>query len=289
MAENTDEEHLDIPPNTQSENPSEEIAPTEDTEAITQNQEPKIMEVHHHPDLHHKPKKWKEYFLEFLMIFFAVTLGFFAESLREHISDKEKEKDYIISLEADLKADIKNADQAINDSKESEGLLDSLFTVLNDPTLIKEQGDLIYYAARLGPRIGTYVNNQRTFDQLKSGGFRLIHNLEISNKIIDYYALFPHLRLLENGALKEFDHYQVFASNIFDPVVFRHQEKANGQIGRGNDNPPLLSYDPKLLKQLSLFVVYLNGSRRSIAPDLENIKQNSIELIQFLKNKYHLE
>ncbi len=31
------------------------------------------MEVHHHPDLHHKPKKWKEYFLEFLMIFLAVT------------------------------------------------------------------------------------------------------------------------------------------------------------------------------------------------------------------------
>ena len=161
MAENTDEEHLDIPPNTQSENPSEEIAPTEDTEAITQNQEPKIMEVHHHPDLHHKPKKWKEYFLEFLMIFFAVTLGFFAESLREHISDKKKERDYIISLEADLKADIKNADQAINDSKKSEVLLDSLFTVLNDPKLMKDQGDLIYYAARLGPRIDIYVNNQR--------------------------------------------------------------------------------------------------------------------------------
>jgi hypothetical protein len=38
--------------------------------------QPTDMEVHHHPDLHHKPKKWKEYFLEFLMIFLAVTLGF---------------------------------------------------------------------------------------------------------------------------------------------------------------------------------------------------------------------
>lgn len=35
------------------------------------------MEVHHHPDLHHKRKKLKEYFLEFFMIFLAVTLGFF--------------------------------------------------------------------------------------------------------------------------------------------------------------------------------------------------------------------
>src|ERR1035437_7504609 len=46
------------------------------------------MEVYHHPDLHHRKKHWKEYFLEFLMIFLAVTMGFFAENLREYISDK---------------------------------------------------------------------------------------------------------------------------------------------------------------------------------------------------------
>jgi len=49
------------------------------------------MEVHHHPDLHHKKKNFKEYFLEFLMIFLAVTLGFFAESIRENISNHHKE------------------------------------------------------------------------------------------------------------------------------------------------------------------------------------------------------
>ena len=52
------------------------------------------MEVHHHPDLHHKKKKFKEYFLEFLMIFLAVTMGFFAESLTEHLGNKEKEKKF---------------------------------------------------------------------------------------------------------------------------------------------------------------------------------------------------
>ncbi|HJP61786.1 MAG TPA: hypothetical protein VJ844_00005, partial [Mucilaginibacter sp.] len=49
------------------------------------------MEVHHHPDLHHKPKPWKEYLLEYLMIFLAVMTGFFAESFREHLGDKSKE------------------------------------------------------------------------------------------------------------------------------------------------------------------------------------------------------
>ena len=50
------------------------------------------MEVHHHPDLHHQKKNYKEYFLEFLMIFLAVTLGFFAEGLRENISNHHREK-----------------------------------------------------------------------------------------------------------------------------------------------------------------------------------------------------
>lgn len=48
------------------------------------------MEVHHHPDLHHKPKKRKEYFLEFLMIFLAVTMGFIAENVREHFAEEKQ-------------------------------------------------------------------------------------------------------------------------------------------------------------------------------------------------------
>ena len=47
------------------------------------------MEVHHHS---HHPKKWKEYITEFLMLFLAVTLGFFAENLRESYIHKEKGK-----------------------------------------------------------------------------------------------------------------------------------------------------------------------------------------------------
>src|SRR5664279_15638 len=108
MGDNTAEEHLDYPTNTQSENASEEIIPTTNTDTINPNQETENMEVHHHPDLHHKPKKWKEYFLEFLMIFLAVTLGFIAENIREHISDRNKEHEFIVSMIADLKKDNSN-------------------------------------------------------------------------------------------------------------------------------------------------------------------------------------
>lgn len=43
------------------------------------------MEVHKHPHHVTHKKKWGEYFLEFLMLFLAVFLGFLAENFREHV------------------------------------------------------------------------------------------------------------------------------------------------------------------------------------------------------------
>jgi hypothetical protein len=45
------------------------------------------MEVHHHP--HVEKKSFKEYLLEGLMIFLAVTMGCFAETIRENITEKK--------------------------------------------------------------------------------------------------------------------------------------------------------------------------------------------------------
>jgi cell division protein FtsB len=54
---------------------------TSNEELVTENYKLETnMEVHHHP--HVEKKNFKEYFLEFLMIFLAVTMGFFAESIR---------------------------------------------------------------------------------------------------------------------------------------------------------------------------------------------------------------
>jgi hypothetical protein len=57
------------------------------------------MEVHHHS---HHPKKWKEYITEFLMLFLAVTLGFFAENVREHQIEKSREVQLMKSMVSDL-------------------------------------------------------------------------------------------------------------------------------------------------------------------------------------------
>src|SRR3569833_1173865 len=63
------------------------------------------MEVHHHPQLEHKPKPWKEYLLEGLMIFLAVFMGFIAETIRENISESGKGKELAESLYKEIYAD----------------------------------------------------------------------------------------------------------------------------------------------------------------------------------------
>src|SRR5258705_3894805 len=145
MADNTDEEHLDNPTNNQSENPPDEIIHTNDSEPINPNQESENMEVHHHPDLHHKPKRWKEYFLEFLMIFLAVTMGFFAESLRENINNKERLHNYIRSLVSDLKSDVAMYDSSIAFNNSLKEMIDSIIVGLNEP---KKDLRKVYLMAR---------------------------------------------------------------------------------------------------------------------------------------------
>jgi hypothetical protein len=92
------------------------------------------MEVHHHS----KPgkKKFKEYFLEFLIIFLAVTLGFFAENIREHFVNSNKEKEFITSLKEDLRNDTTQLSFMIPAGNIQYENLDSLYTLMR---LISEQ------------------------------------------------------------------------------------------------------------------------------------------------------
>src|SRR5678815_5348210 len=62
------------------------------------------MEVHAHT--HTARKKWTHYFFEFLMLFLAVTLGFFVENQREHYVEHHRASEFSKSLIQDLQNDI---------------------------------------------------------------------------------------------------------------------------------------------------------------------------------------
>ncbi|MDB5135592.1 MAG: hypothetical protein JWP37_2195 [Mucilaginibacter sp.] len=93
------------------------------------------MEVHHHPQLEHKPKPWKEYFLEFLMIFLAVTMGFFAETIRENISESGKAKELAKSLYQEVYADSINMQGKITMRTEKDNQLNYFRRYMKDSSL----------------------------------------------------------------------------------------------------------------------------------------------------------
>ena len=61
------------------------------------------MEVHHHP--HVEKKSFKEYLLEGLMIFLAVSMGFIAENIREHITESSIAHEMAENFYQELQAD----------------------------------------------------------------------------------------------------------------------------------------------------------------------------------------
>ncbi len=65
------------------------------------------MEVHHHAHHSENKKKWSELLLEFFMLFLAITLGFFAENVRDRMSEQEQKKELLLTVARDLESDLK--------------------------------------------------------------------------------------------------------------------------------------------------------------------------------------
>jgi len=293
MADNTDEEHSDNPTTNQSEKFSDESVPTIDREGISSNQETENMEVHHHAhhsSAPHHRKNWKSYFWEFLMLFLAVFCGFLAEYKLEHVIEHQREKQYVQSLIEDLKNDQVVLSRHITTVQNSALMLDTLVNILNNPVDISKRTGDLYYLVRLAPRLKPLSTNTRTFEQLKnSGNFRLIRNLETSNKIMAYYEKLPLIHLLENINETEFTEYKKVAAKIFNPAVFIKMEGENDEIMRSFDNPSLRSTDTELLQELSVFAVYLHGTRKGIVGSAEDFKNSGDKLLKYLQEEYKTE
>ncbi len=146
------------------------------------------MEIHHHPDLHHKPKPWKEYLLEGLMIFLAVTLGFFAENFREHRIEKEKETQIIESLVQCLASDTIQIKKIINETAQLIVHIDNFIKLKNaDLSVLQNKTKFINEGFHGFASEHFFRTNDGALEQLKSSGmFHLMHKQSIIDSILKY-------------------------------------------------------------------------------------------------------
>jgi hypothetical protein len=200
------------------------------------------MEVHHHS---HKPKNWKEYLTEFIMLFAAVTLGFFAENQREHVVERHREKQYLESLMGDLAKDKQEMTFARNFTNNQIAGLDTAIDLLTNGIWNAENIKTMYRVSLRtgGTRPITFID--RTSSQLRSGGMRLIEDKNISNLITEYWQLIAQLNEFENITIYQ---YKLNIKNLTYKIIdgTKYIDVKKKVIG---DDATLLTYDKVILKE----------------------------------------
>ena len=151
------------------------------------------MEVHHPHHPTHK-KKWSEYIIEFVMLFAAVTLGFFAENVREHQIIEHKTHQNLESVVLDLKEDSVLIQDRIKEYQNASRYLFQLNDLFIDYQLNRVSKDeyinkvlLISDSLIFGRSF--YINNSSYKNTIASGSFSNINSTELKRTISNYYEV----------------------------------------------------------------------------------------------------
>jgi hypothetical protein len=158
------------------------------------------MEVHHSHHPTHK-KKWSEYIIEFVMLFAAVTLGFFAENQREHYVEGLRETQFMESLMEDLAKDKSEINSARGFITTQISNIDTAISLLSKNQWTPENIKIFYRVSLKtgGNRPMTFID--KTSSQLKTGGMRLIRDKNVSRLITEYWQLIAQLNEFESQTI----------------------------------------------------------------------------------------
>ena len=159
------------------------------------------MEVHHPHHPTHK-KKWSEYIIEFVMLFTAVTLGFFAENIREHLAENEKKKVLMNIVSLDLQRDIKQLEFHQEDITLKLVTCDSIYPILKmDPKTVKLK---LYYHLLLNHLAYWDFNaNDKSRNEADAKGyFRTKEDAELAYYISKVNFFIQDYKTLEEEAVR---------------------------------------------------------------------------------------
>ena len=175
------------------------------------------MEVHHPHHPTHK-KKWSEYIIEFVMLFAAVTLGFFAENYREHsIIDHRMQENYAAII-VDLEQDNLKIDSIFIEGKNGINLITLshvLYKYKTGAFSEKELLDSIYNIKTIPGYTTLFVNNT-TFKNMQSSGLlSYVDNKELKTDLSYYYEvifkkLYDNNKLFDDVGINYLDKYLIF-------------------------------------------------------------------------------
>lgn len=255
------------------------------------------MEVHAHT--HSPRKKWSHYFWEFLMLFLAVTLGFFVENQREHYIEHQRAEIYAASMKANLQADTAELKQIVYRGTYASAYLDTfLFLLLSTDDIAKIPSGKLYWYGLFGGYLRGFQSNDATFQQMKSSGsLRYFSNPSLEQHVSNYDQLMRNMQMLTQVDQPVQLEVRKLRAKIFD---FRFNNTANNVVRNAvyekldqavidsfiKTNPPVLTFDK------TVFNEYAELCRsRNLRTQLKNANDAlslATEIIAQLTKQYHL-
>ena len=259
------------------------------------------MEVHTHT--HTPRKKWTHYFWEFLMLFLAVFCGFLAEYQLEHTIEHQREKQYMATMLEDLKSDSSLLNYTVKYWDNINNDIDSVADAVRHPLTYT---DLVKAYRHLNNALNYYSfsYNDRTIAQLKnSGGFRLIREKDVANKII-LFDQFNNDAIINIARQHNFFYEtvvqlrnKVFVAETINKVYNRYQYNlpplsANSWIDSmisKNKNPLPTETQSVLMFEFKNALLAYRQDYTNMKWGYDNLKIKMDELLTLIQENYHLE
>ncbi len=242
------------------------------------------MEVHHHSGSHREEKHFKDYFLEFLMIFLAVTLGFLAENVRESITDQSHVEELAGQLKEDLMNDTANIQRLISNELIQVARTDSLFAILTQP------GEKIDYI-----KMQELIKNCDNINEFyPSTGAMSTIKLELHLKRFVKTKIASHIDNYEKKiiVLQEFENRDIdYMGKILETFLSKHctPENAAAIVNLKplvNNSVRNMSSDD--LVQLSVDINLIKAYNLQLLMRYKDIKSNATAFIQHVNATYNL-
>ena len=251
------------------------------------------MEVHHHPHVHGK-KKFTEYLLESFMLFLAVTLGFIAENLREHLSEQKKEKEYIASFVDDLKkdtAEIRSTSKQLFKNIHEEDSLIFLMQHYRNTDSVNKKCYRHYLRSAVNVVFASF--NQNTMNQLlNTGSVRLITKQYILDSIMAYNGLVKSVNLQADYYNDEFKKAFDYSTNIFD-LSYIHARlnddytvKPTMRYDTAHFN--LVNVDEAVLRKYAAYLIMQQNLSTGYLLQLRETNKYAGRLLKLLKKEYRI-
>ena len=249
------------------------------------------MEVHAHT--HSARKKWTHYFWEFLMLFLAVFCGFLAEYQLEHKIEKDREKQYAISLYEDLKIDTASLSESMRINDFVTRKIDTFRNMVQHQPLQSLPAGTWYYYGRFGTRYLQVAFQDATLHQLKnSGGLRYFKNRQVADAIARYDQECRRLQTQLNFqdpvyALLLSGRDKIFNAWYLDEVMNLDLSAAKIDSFKQKAMPFLSEKKEDFIQYANICQIRSNNNKMLWIRKLETLKKAE-QLLAILQSKYGL-